>query len=687
MGNSVDSKTSFRLRGFDPGTVEGSLRVVGFWDAATNTPNLSTLTLQQGQAYQVSVPGSTSLNGETNWKARDLVVWDDNLTGNYFKIDNTDDVLEAPIDGKQYARFNGSWSEVVSGGTNFANVLFVDPNGNDGTGAKGDNTKPFLTLEAARDAATTGDTVIVNTGTYTTTSNLAKDGIVYYFHPETYVTKSNTGIMFDLNGFTTNFSIYGYGNFEKNTTSENIPLWRAVAVNFPVVFEGVDITNSSGGHVIEHWNSAQYGKFKFRNVLSTGNAAFFITQSNSGLIEATSITALTQATVVNNGYNSTWTVNASYIRSTGSYAIHAMGSGKLILNAAQIQGVATIGSTIYSIYTNIQNSRVAVNAGFVTGWRHGGGMSSFNGYGQYLYTDAGGRFGGNFNGGSFSKIDCIQGTVYTTLAAVSNRPIVSMLGGNMTLNGVFSNSGWSIGVGGGKLEVLGSWASEWDGEYFTVYDTGTLIVRGSIDYNPTNVTALSLKRPAINITSPTAKVVVNGGIIKVGREDGDVSCIQHNAGTLVLNNATLITPNENVYPIKTTAAGLNVKILSGGVNTNRTEYDLLAAKVKKTSHQVTATGGSQIRLNDSVNTITFNSNTGTVDGDAADLTNQINASVLNLTASHTLGNDFFEIESDIAGDNYGDSLEINITSTLIKDNSYSLSGLTGGQIIQDEDVE
>ena len=37
------------------------------------------------------------------------------------------------------------------GGTSFANTYWVDPNGNDGTGALGDNAKPFLTLEAARD--------------------------------------------------------------------------------------------------------------------------------------------------------------------------------------------------------------------------------------------------------------------------------------------------------------------------------------------------------------------------------------------------------------------------------------------------------------------------------------------------------------------------------------------------------
>lgn len=82
--------------GFNPatgGSVAGALRVIGFWNADTNTPDLSALSLTQGESYQVSVSGSTSLNGETNWKAKDLAVWSDGLAGNWFKLDNTDDVL------------------------------------------------------------------------------------------------------------------------------------------------------------------------------------------------------------------------------------------------------------------------------------------------------------------------------------------------------------------------------------------------------------------------------------------------------------------------------------------------------------------------------------------------------------------------------------------------------------------
>jgi hypothetical protein len=76
-----------------PNSVQGGIRVVAFWDADLNVPDLTTLSLNQGEAYQVSTAGNTNINGEANWLARDLVVWSDTLSGNWFKIDNTDDVL------------------------------------------------------------------------------------------------------------------------------------------------------------------------------------------------------------------------------------------------------------------------------------------------------------------------------------------------------------------------------------------------------------------------------------------------------------------------------------------------------------------------------------------------------------------------------------------------------------------
>ncbi len=75
------------------GNTEGKIEVIGFWDADTNTPDLSSLTLTQGQAYQVSVAGNTTLNGYTTWNEFDLAIWGDNIPGNWFRVVSTEKVL------------------------------------------------------------------------------------------------------------------------------------------------------------------------------------------------------------------------------------------------------------------------------------------------------------------------------------------------------------------------------------------------------------------------------------------------------------------------------------------------------------------------------------------------------------------------------------------------------------------
>ena len=75
-----------------PVSIQGGITIVGFWNADTNTPNLSSLTLTNGQTYQVSVGGSTNLNGITSWSPFDLAVWDNTIAGNWFRLSSSGQV-------------------------------------------------------------------------------------------------------------------------------------------------------------------------------------------------------------------------------------------------------------------------------------------------------------------------------------------------------------------------------------------------------------------------------------------------------------------------------------------------------------------------------------------------------------------------------------------------------------------
>jgi len=61
------------------------------------------------------------------------------------------------------------------------NFVFVNPLGDDGTGVREDYAFPFLTLNAAKNAAIAGDTILVFGGTYNEANSLQKDGVKWHF--------------------------------------------------------------------------------------------------------------------------------------------------------------------------------------------------------------------------------------------------------------------------------------------------------------------------------------------------------------------------------------------------------------------------------------------------------------------------------------------------------------------------
>lgn len=143
------------------------------------------------------------------------------------------------------------------GGTNLSKTLFVDPNGNDLTGTKGNLSKPYLTLEAAQAAAVAGDLIYVYPGTYTVTTTdtngLAKDGISYYFNPRTNIQKSTSGAIFNASmTFQINSGGTGYvnaSNVATTTTGPGTGLTLNIATTLGVI-TSVTVASAGNGYII-----------------------------------------------------------------------------------------------------------------------------------------------------------------------------------------------------------------------------------------------------------------------------------------------------------------------------------------------------------------------------------------------------------------------------------------------------
>ena len=72
-----------------PASIQGGLIYQGTWNAATNTPTLTSSVGTKGHYYVVSTAGSTNLNGITDWNIGDLAVFNGAV---WEQIDNTDAV-------------------------------------------------------------------------------------------------------------------------------------------------------------------------------------------------------------------------------------------------------------------------------------------------------------------------------------------------------------------------------------------------------------------------------------------------------------------------------------------------------------------------------------------------------------------------------------------------------------------
>ena len=72
-----------------PASIQGGVSYQGAWNAATNTPTLTSSVGSKGYYYVVSVAGSTNLNGVTDWNVGDWAIFNGTI---WQKIDNTDAV-------------------------------------------------------------------------------------------------------------------------------------------------------------------------------------------------------------------------------------------------------------------------------------------------------------------------------------------------------------------------------------------------------------------------------------------------------------------------------------------------------------------------------------------------------------------------------------------------------------------
>jgi hypothetical protein len=197
----------------------GAVTYKGTWDAATNTPTLASGTGTQGDYYVVNVPGSTNLDGITDWAVGDWAIFNGTV---WEKVDNTDAVSSV----------NGQVGTVVLNAANVgavANTVFVNATGLlTGGGQLTGNVAVSLTSVPAANVSGLGTIATQNannvaiTGGSVNVTNLQGANVTVTSNLYANLASSNTAAMPDPS---LPLNPEGYINVVINGTTKKIPYY------------------------------------------------------------------------------------------------------------------------------------------------------------------------------------------------------------------------------------------------------------------------------------------------------------------------------------------------------------------------------------------------------------------------------------------------------------------------------
>jgi hypothetical protein len=483
-----------------------------------------------------------------------------------------------------------SSNTTISSGTNLTQSIFVTQNGDDTTGTIGNMSKPFATLESASQAATTGSTIFVYPGTYTVEANynLALEGVDYYFYPNTTVSKSTAGDMFDLTTFPTSevgFNVFGYGDFILGSSAGSL-LNASTSVEFDYTFQARDITSDSSTTIVDHFtNLDSTANWEFRNMSGSNSTGFFHSaNSTNGILNLTCDSIITKNACIstNNGYRVA-NVKAKLLQSTNSFAVLWYAGQRSTFIVDEAIGVGGDDSDLAYRFTS--NGDIDI-LGETTGIQFGlnGGSNAFNGVcnHQGLCTHLGVEglgVSGVYNGSHVSKVDMDgDGTININWIITANataeyikqssgKALVSILG--------YQNYSNEITITGGTFIGDGCWYSRYPYQDITV-SAGTFVWKGKYDAY-VGSTNYGTQRHVIEQTGGTVKLE---GTINMDGADFTSALpariVKYNGGKLILDGAILTTvnnalPTPAIYPDQ----NRDVHIFSGGVNYNQTGSNAL----------------------------------------------------------------------------------------------------------------
>jgi hypothetical protein len=449
---------------------------------------------------------------------------------------------------------------------NIAESIFVSPDGNDSTAVTGSILSPFATLASASQAAVTGSTIFVYPGTYTAPAeNLAFEGGSYYFHPNTVVSKSDAGYVFNSSAFSNSFNVYGHADFHLTASCEGvINAYLVPSLDFEcrdITQDTVDTNDYTIATTVNNGNSTTdiaTTNIKFRKLKTNGNGIAlpgpYTTTKGNYIINCNEIYAGVNGIYSYQGVTYL-EINAVRVVANGGAGIRTYYGSQTNINVAYLYG-STYG------FDSVGPGFININSSYVSKINNGSSIITLNGHCAGLDTSGGTLVGGSFEGtGTWSG-----GSNNIILTPTSTEFLVITGGAHVIHTGNTSAYHPSISIQGG-LTYIDGYQSSNNSNYNYNISGGELIWKGHTKFSTAD-------------NGQNAPFTLTGGVLRIrghvenalytGSGVPDYNCVQYSGGTLILEGATLITSSSIAPTVKVIGMDREVKIYSGGVTTNKT---------------------------------------------------------------------------------------------------------------------
>ena len=274
-----------------PAAVLGALSYQGTWDAATNTPTLTSSVGTKGYYYVVSVAGNTNLNGITDWLVGDWAVYNGSI---WQKVDNTETVTSV---NSQTGAVVLTTTNIAEGTNEYFTTARARASVSAGTGISYDNTTGVITNSSPSlggdvvGPASATDNAIARFDT--TTGKLLQNSVV---------TVSDAGVVDGV----THMNNVDYIDFD--TT------YATTLAAGQLGWNGNDTLGLGmiGGNVIQHIGEDQYFYAKATATITKGQVVMFTGAVGAsgvptgapatGITDGTYIMGIAAENIANNGF-------------------------------------------------------------------------------------------------------------------------------------------------------------------------------------------------------------------------------------------------------------------------------------------------------------------------------------------------------------------------------------------------